>query len=60
MTQNEKQVDAWGSPVGQAVRPAPAAAAVASSANLGQMVNDPWAPTPSKPAGGNLVNCSEI
>ncbi|XP_046448711.1 epsin-2-like isoform X5 [Daphnia pulex] len=46
-----QQVDAWGSPVGQAVRPAPAAAAVASSANLGQMVNDPWAPTPSKPAG---------
>ncbi|XP_046448723.1 epsin-2-like isoform X16 [Daphnia pulex] len=45
------KVDAWGSPVGQAVRPAPAAAAVASSANLGQMVNDPWAPTPSKPAG---------
>ncbi|XP_046448728.1 epsin-2-like isoform X21 [Daphnia pulex] len=51
MPPRPKQVDAWGSPVGQAVRPAPAAAAVASSANLGQMVNDPWAPTPSKPAG---------
>nr|CAH0101943.1 unnamed protein product [Daphnia galeata] len=46
------QVDAWGSPVGhQAVRPTPSAAVVASSANLGQMVNDPWAPTLSKPAG---------
>ncbi|XP_057378681.1 epsin-2-like [Daphnia carinata] len=43
------QVDAWGSPVAQAARPA--APAAATSANLGQMVNDPWAPTPSKPTG---------
>ncbi|XP_032788845.1 epsin-2 isoform X4 [Daphnia magna] len=43
------QVDAWGSPVAQAAKPT--APAIATSANLGQMVNDPWAPTPSKPAG---------
>ncbi|XP_032788852.1 epsin-2 isoform X10 [Daphnia magna] len=43
------KVDAWGSPVAQAAKPT--APAIATSANLGQMVNDPWAPTPSKPAG---------
>ncbi|KAK4026852.1 hypothetical protein OUZ56_015878 [Daphnia magna] len=49
MPPRPKQVDAWGSPVAQAAKPT--APAIATSANLGQMVNDPWAPTPSKPAG---------
>ena len=49
-----QQVDAWGNPVSPAGNPNRGGAgisAMTSGSNLGQMVNDPWAPSPPKPAG---------
>jgi len=51
MPPRPKQVDAWGNPVSPAGNPNRGAAAMTSGSSLGQMVNDPWAPSPPKPAG---------
>ena len=50
--------DAWGNPVspGSSQAAARPPAAPATGSNLSQMVNDPWAPTPSKPAGPSQLN----